>query len=817
MKRFFLLSLAFLAVVACQPAKPNDMLVRVTRISTDATCPAGGLIIATGRDANADGVLDDAEVTQSSELCNGQDGARGDAGLNGSNGLNGVDGGNGRDGTTGANGTAALVNTVDLPAGDAHCTSGGVRLEIGLDDGRGGGVANDGVLQAGEVRDTRYLCNAGTPHYPGTVTLPAGDAGTAVLDVSGGDSDAGGANAGTIDVSMEGTLGGSVAVFATGSLDASVVVPALTFTGGAYPVTISTTTSLKVFPTTAEGVDAGAALFTLTDGRVYAVDAGLALQVTGVSVATGATLTIEGGNLVLPRDLSNAGTITSAPLGAGRANLGLNVDRYLGAAGSAITLDAVDAGAGTDGVAAGALNLTAHGGLLNQGALTSRGGPGAAGGAGGTMALVSNRQIASTGLIDTSGGSGSTTQGGQAGRLDVSGGGVGLAGQVLARGGEGTTMAGSANSVSVSSTLAPLVVTGTLDASAGPCAAVAGASCEGAGGATISFDTYAGDFLLTGQVLAEGRPGQGTGKGGWGGALNVNLRVGGPSGSTAQWPMGSLASAGTISLRGAAGTPGGAGGNLSIRGQTNRLGRGQELRFVGYAELRANGGSGSTAGGGSGGTVNLYSDSSLSAAGNSAPSGPVLLSAAISARGGNGATGGSGGNVSLYTNQDLSTGDPAETLRVSAARIDARGGRGGGSGGQVNLTSYWSIENHAALNVTAGLGDGTVDAAPGGTLSLSGGMGGVENLGAMDASGADATGSRRASTGGSITLVGSLVKNSGALTSRGGSSTTVGAAGGQISLGSITAATQNSGTFDVSGGTGPGSTTGVARVDGALQ
>ena len=72
--------------------------------------------------------------------CEGDDGSQGPAGAAGA---------------TGASGANSLVTQTALPAGDSFCPAGGVRLDSGLD------TSGDGVLDAGEVSDTSYVCNPG--------------------------------------------------------------------------------------------------------------------------------------------------------------------------------------------------------------------------------------------------------------------------------------------------------------------------------------------------------------------------------------------------------------------------------------------------------------------------------------------------------------------------------------------------------------------------------------------------------------------------------------------------------------------------------
>lgn len=75
--------------------------------------------------------------------CEGSDGAAGPAGTNGSAGTPGTDGGDGLN---------SLTALTAEPAG-LICTSGGQRIDTGLDDDR------DGVLDAAEIDQTSYVCS----------------------------------------------------------------------------------------------------------------------------------------------------------------------------------------------------------------------------------------------------------------------------------------------------------------------------------------------------------------------------------------------------------------------------------------------------------------------------------------------------------------------------------------------------------------------------------------------------------------------------------------------------------------------------------
>jgi hypothetical protein len=81
-------------------------------------------------------------------------------------------------GSNGVNGTSTLVNTTPEPAG-ANCPNGGTRIDVGED------TNNNGTLDSGEIKQTRYVC-AGTNGTNGTNGSPGtngkdGKDGTAYL------------------------------------------------------------------------------------------------------------------------------------------------------------------------------------------------------------------------------------------------------------------------------------------------------------------------------------------------------------------------------------------------------------------------------------------------------------------------------------------------------------------------------------------------------------------------------------------------------------------------------------------------------------
>jgi photosystem II stability/assembly factor-like uncharacterized protein len=112
-------------------------LVRIDAEAPGANCANGGSKVTAGPDANGNGVLENGEVSSTSYVCSGA------AGANGSNGANGTNGSNGR------NSLMAIANE----GAGANCTYGGKKVTSGLD------ANGNGVLDAGEVTGTDYLCN----------------------------------------------------------------------------------------------------------------------------------------------------------------------------------------------------------------------------------------------------------------------------------------------------------------------------------------------------------------------------------------------------------------------------------------------------------------------------------------------------------------------------------------------------------------------------------------------------------------------------------------------------------------------------------
>lgn len=141
-----------------QQSQSPGTVLRTANFDSSEACPQGGIRIEIGFDTNGNDVLDDNEVQQEQEICNGL------------NGQDGSDGADGVDGQNGADGLNAIVQLTDLPTGDGNCAFGGTTVETGLDENR------NGTLEASEVNGTQttYVCN-------GSDGQDSGDAGLTSL------------------------------------------------------------------------------------------------------------------------------------------------------------------------------------------------------------------------------------------------------------------------------------------------------------------------------------------------------------------------------------------------------------------------------------------------------------------------------------------------------------------------------------------------------------------------------------------------------------------------------------------------------------
>ena len=110
-------------------------LISMTAELAGVNCANGGQKIEVGIDSSADGILDLAEITDTSYVCTGDAGTIGDTG------------------PAGADGLSSLISFAVEGLGE-NCSNGGYKVNSGLDYNR------NYLLDSWEVSATEYLCNA---------------------------------------------------------------------------------------------------------------------------------------------------------------------------------------------------------------------------------------------------------------------------------------------------------------------------------------------------------------------------------------------------------------------------------------------------------------------------------------------------------------------------------------------------------------------------------------------------------------------------------------------------------------------------------
>ena len=141
--------------------------LQVSDAESTSPCGAGGKKIEYGVDDNDDGILTAGEIDSFTYVCNGSpgttgsqgpqgvpgnDGADGSAGPQGEAGAQGPQGIQGIQGEPGPTGRTTLLSTTPIAPSTA-CATGGVQLNIGIDDD------GDGALDSAEIQQTQHVCN----------------------------------------------------------------------------------------------------------------------------------------------------------------------------------------------------------------------------------------------------------------------------------------------------------------------------------------------------------------------------------------------------------------------------------------------------------------------------------------------------------------------------------------------------------------------------------------------------------------------------------------------------------------------------------
>ncbi|MCK5690142.1 hypothetical protein KAI87_12770, partial [Myxococcota bacterium] len=419
----FILGAALLSFSACSSDSPDgkdggegiNALLDVVAVPVGDSCAAGGYTVNAGADTNANGVLDADEITSTSTMCNGEEGSDGDAG---------------------SDGLASLIEKTELPLDDENCPESGVRLDVGVDNGDGGGIADDGILQAGEVDDSTFVCSADNAIVAKPLTPPDSPVGAFTMNMNGGAaSDGSGGDGGCFEVYMDpGTLTGHIKVFSTGVADASFDFPETIHTYlGSEPLVVDGDLTIESYAT-GDHSTMQAGQYHLHDGEALDVAALYKwtgtqdVKVTGVKVNAGATLTFAANQtdtsiFNIDNDFILAGTLTTELDGLNRIELKFYCDTYYGEEGSVIDLSGKDAPAeGTDGGRGGDFVIYADdqdqdfyegwGSIFSHSDVDVSGGEGDNGGRGGSVKFAADLAIITSGDIFANGGTGLVGSGG---------------------------------------------------------------------------------------------------------------------------------------------------------------------------------------------------------------------------------------------------------------------------------------------------------------------------------------------------------------------------------------------------------------------
>jgi hypothetical protein len=796
-----LVAAPWLIATACGGGGGNHAVL--TRVVPASACAAGGVTIGSGSDTNDNGVLDDTEVTATHDVCNGtmSMGAPGEAGFD------------------------TLVQTTDLPEGDPNCDNGGTKIEVGLDDGAGAGMARDGVLQPGEVSSTKFVCNGGLPTFRRPMTPPTEPTARFRIDTSGGNGTVySGGYGGDVYAYMDyGTAGGHIKMFATGGVDASFTVPTIAFQPGAVPLVVSSDLTLSGYVDQATGLASADEYFFVNGGTTLYKDVtGVATPVTSIDVQAGKTLTLalsysagSEARVTVSDDIRNAGTIRAALRAdmKSRGQLWLRCDNYTGLAGSSIAQDGANAPGDTAGDG-GYVQIRANGNLINQGTISNSGGNGDySGEAGGMLLRATDGAIYNTGALTSKGGSSAASYGASGGGIELRGGYRGMfnSGAIVASGGDGSDGGGDGGYLELYvNELGSVTLSGTITSKGGACSAI---DCYGGGGGSLDSYTYSGRTIVTGDIDVSGADSRGTSQGGYGGDVYFyNSDENSNYDGYVYVPTGNMEFAANIVTKGGNGGSGGGGGAFTVQMYPYYVPQGQEIIFYGYSSVKTSGGNGMSDSGGGAGDVYLYFNDApyIFDFSEYAPAGAVINYVPIEARGGNGTYGGDGGAVDFYGQSSYYFGNDFEIV-LNRAAVDARGGdasgsyASGGQGGYVYFASPSGVDNNALLNSSGGMTSGVGgNGGSGGEVYFGSDNAMCVNTGAIELAGGTSTAALSSGgSGGSYYQYCLPSTNAAAVNLKGGNGVDYGGDGGWVELLTTgSSSSNNTGMLSLAAGTG---------------
>ena len=753
---------------------------------------------------------------------------------------------NGTAGASGTNSVGTLVKATPLASSDASCPAGGVRIESGLDNGAGGGIAGNGVLEPGEILSTQYVCNGDSGARPGSLTPPPGPDGSSRLQAVGGvGTGTSGGSGGPMNIQfINGSNGGHVKLFRGGAANAGFTFPAVGPSYlGARPaaVTASLTVPAATVNPPTPSLPAGA-LFTFNN-NLYISNGTRGLIATGLSVAAGATLTFAmtppgaGGAGTLIANLANgcfnAGTIVAGPRVAGGTSAGdltLNCADFYGDVGSSLVATGAAGSATAAGGAGGAITL-GTGGLnayWSKGVIDTSGGSGTAGGAAGAIAITSNVTLVSSGSVKARGGDSlAGGAGGAGGPASLSAAGdLDNSGAVDASGGKGFTVGGVGGAVTFISGngtagAGDLRNSGAVTSRGGDVDLTCTTACSGGAGGQITLTANNGLFASSADLIATGGASAATllGSGGGGGGISILVAAGNaPNGvNNPVITAGGISLSGNLDSSGGSGRLGGDASAINVKLDTSLQPNGQEIVFYGYPVVRTDGGAGALNGGVAGNLqlANMTGQLANPSSNFVVEGGGVVVYSDVSAVGGAGTagSGGSGGNLALATQSgQFVPGTSEVVLNAGAINLSqGAGATGAPNGGQLTAYGRSGVRN-----------SGTITAKGTGVVQMVAENGPVVNGAAIDVSGTPGTGANGAgSNAGSISLNGQGTSNSALLLASGGAGvgTRNGGGGGTVTLFSYSGFVSNTvaapGGISVKGGAGaPAGPSGNVVIDG---
>lgn len=114
-----------------------NSLIESNQVSSNEICQEGGLEFSTGLDENQNGLLEEGEINQKQYIC----------------GINKTQS------NTLSNNQNTVLTNLSLPNSALMCDAGGKVISHGQDNGDGGGVSANGILELGEIDSSVTYCS----------------------------------------------------------------------------------------------------------------------------------------------------------------------------------------------------------------------------------------------------------------------------------------------------------------------------------------------------------------------------------------------------------------------------------------------------------------------------------------------------------------------------------------------------------------------------------------------------------------------------------------------------------------------------------